>query len=183
MKTTILIFLFILFANPALAAGSELTSKLLLAQIANFSLFVLAGYFLLKNPLQALFHKRQKDFFDFEKQAAGLEKEKQVENDKWKKQLAELEKKEKNIESQAQAQAQKFQEQKRQELKELEQSLKRSSDFLIRLETEKIKKSSLSYWRKSLVKKTQAELLKLAESKNFQDQEVQSFLNLLKKSG
>ena len=180
MKKSILIFLF--FSSPAFSAGSELTAELLFAQAFNFSLFMLAGWFLLKNPVQALFHKRQKDFFDFEKSAFQLEKEKQAENDSWKKRLSELEEKEKNIEAQAQAQAQKFQEQKQQELKELQQSLKRSSDFLIRLETEKIKKASLIYWKKALIKKSKAELLATAESKDFQNKEANTFLSLLKKS-
>ena len=183
MKAFHLFYLFIVFGSaPAFSAGSELSLSAFFVQAFNFSLFAGAFFFLLKNPVQAFFHQRQKSFFDFEKQAIQIEKEKKAENETWKKRLSELEEKEKNIEAQAKEQAQKFKELKQKELEELHKSLKSSSDFLIRLEAEKSKKDSLLYWRKKLVERSGKELSVMAQSKEFQDKESNFSLELLEKT-
>ena len=164
----------------AYSAGSEFSPKAIFIQVFNFSIFAFAFFFLVRKPLQTLFHKRQKDFFAFEEQALTLEKEKQKENQLWDSKLSDLESKEKSIQEKAQAEGERFKAQKKKELKELSERLKKTAEFLLNLEREKLKRKSLSHWRKQLVKSAKADLNQLALTEDFQNQEQRGFLELLK---
>ena len=177
MKHLILLFG---FCYPFLSqAASELSGWTLFTQGFNFSLFFLGLYFLVKKPIQVLFHKRKKNFFAFEKQAFDLEKQKKEANQHWEKKISNLNEREKNIKDKAQKEGDRFKEKKQQELKELEKSLKTYSKFLIHLETEKIKKQQAAYWKQQLIQNTKKELEELALSPAFQEKEQKNFLNFL----
>ena len=174
---------FFILSFPFLAhsAGSEFSAQAIFIQAFNFSVFLFAFLYLVRKPLQTLFHKRQKDFFAFEEQALKLEKEKQAEQKLWDKKLSELEKTEKNIQKQAQEEGERFKKQKQKELEDLAQNLKKSSSFFLNLETEKLKRKSFSYWKSRLLADTKSELKQLALSKDFQKKEHAGFISLLKK--
>ena len=169
------------FPFLAYSAGSEFSSKAIFIQIFNFSIFLFSFLFLVRKPLQTFFHNRQKDFFAFEEQALKLEKERQAEQKLWKKKLADLEDKEKNIQRQAQEEGKRFKRQKEQELKELAERLKKTSDFLLSLEKEKLKRVSLKHWKAQLVESVKTDLKNLALSDDFQKKEQAGFLSLLQK--
>ena len=161
------------------SAASELSNWTLFTQAFNFSLFFSALFFLVKKPIQVLFHKRKKEFFAFEKQAFEWEKQKKEENKLWLEKISDLNEKEKNIKEKAKTEGDRFKEQKQQELKELEKSLKAYCEFLIHLETEKMKKRLLIYWKKQLIQSAKKELEEQALSPDFQEKEAKAFLNFL----
>ncbi|MBC6415041.1 MAG: hypothetical protein GDA46_01425 [Bdellovibrionales bacterium] len=167
----------LLFYPFASLATSELSTRLVFIQIFNFSLFAIGLFFLLKKPVQVLFHNRQKNFFAFEKQAFELEKQKKEENQKWEKKVSVLREKEKNIKKKAEEEGNRFRREKLQELKEIENKLKTYANFLIQLETEKIKRQQLNYWKKELIQNVRSELQELNSS--FQEQEEKIFLDFL----
>ena len=173
----------LVLSSPVLAysAGGEFSPRAVFIQIFNFSIFLLAFLFLVRKPFQTLFHKRQKDFFSFEEQALKLEKEKQAEQELWKKKLSALEKTEENIQKQAQEEGERFKVQKQEELKELSERLKKTSGFLLNLEEKKLKRESLRYWKIQLVETVRTDLKQLALEEAFQKQEQVAFLDLLKK--
>ena len=174
-------FLIIIFPFFAYSAGAEFSPKAIFIQLFNFSIFIFLFLFLIRKPLQAFFHKKQKDFFAFEEQALKLKKEKQETQRLWEKKLLDLEEKEKNIEQKAKEEALRFKTQKQQELEELSKKLKKISAFLLNLEKEKLKRESFSYWRSQLVKNVEEDLRYLAQSKEFQTEEQGGFLALLQK--
>ena len=169
------------FPFLAHSAGSEFSAQAIFIQAFNFSVFLFAFLYLVRKPLQTLFHKRQKDFFAFEEQALKLEKEKQTEQELWDKKLSDLEKTEKNIQKQAQEEGERFKKQKQKELEELSKSLKKNSSFFLNLEKEKLKRKSFIHWKSRLLEEAKSDLKQLALSEDFQKREQESFLSLLKK--
>jgi len=161
-------------------AAGELSFWLLFTQGFNFSLFFLAFLFLVRKPIKLLCHQRQKDFFAFEKQALALEKQKKEENKEWEEKIVKLELREKSIKRTAEEEGSRFQFAKQKDLKDLEESLKKHSDFLIQLETEKLKKQQLDHWRQKLVQFSQKQLEDLAKHSSFQQKEKQNFVDFLK---
>ena len=161
-------------------AGSEFSPQAIFFQAFNFSIFLFLFVFLLRKPLQTFFHKRQKEFFAFEEQALKLEKEKQKQKDLWDSKLSVLVEKEKNIKEKAKIEGERFKTQKQKELKELSERLKKTTAFLLNLETEKLKRESFKYWKTQLVEKTKTELNEMALSKAFQKKEQEGFLSLFK---
>ena len=160
-------------------AASELSSWILFVQIFNFSIFCVVFFFLIRKPIQLLCHQRQKDFFSFEKQAIELEKQKKEENTVWEKKLLELKEQEQNIKKKAKEEGDRFYAEKQKELKDLEEGVKKYSAFIIRLETEKLKKQQLDYWRKELIEISKKELIHLAGESPFQQKEKEKFINFL----
>ena len=173
--------LFLFLPLVVYSAGSEFSSKAVLFQLLNFSVFVFLFLFLLRKPVQTFFHKRKKEFFAFEEQALKLEQEKQKEEQLWDEKLSDLAEKEKNIKEQAKMEGERFKNQKQKELKELSESLKKTSTFLLSLEKQKLKRESFKYWKTQLVKKSKIEVEEQALSKDFQKAEQEGFLSLLKK--
>ena len=175
-------WLCILFYPWMAYSASEFSAKAIFFQAFNFSLFFLAFLFLVKKPLKAFFHKRQKDFFSFEEQALKLEEKIKKELELWDEKLKDLDSKQSNIKRQAQEEGNRFMLQKKQELETLKKKLKKTSDFLLSLEKQKLKRESLEHWRSELVEKTRKELNKLSLSENFQKREQEGFLTLLSDS-
>ena len=172
--------LFLLIPFTAYSAGAEFSPQVIFFQLLNFSVFLFLFFFLLRKPVKTFFHRRQKEFFAFEEQALNLEKEKQQQKKLWDSKLFDLTEKEKNIKEQAKKEGERFKSQKKKELKELSESLKKTSAFLLSLEKEKLKRESFKYWKAQLVEKTRTELNNQALSKDFQKKEQKGFLNLLK---
>ena len=171
----------LVFPFLAYSGSSEFSPQAIFIQIFNFSIFLFAFLFLIRKPLQTLFHKRQKDFFSFAEQALKLEKAKKAEKKLWDKKLSDLNEKEKTIQQEAQEEGERFITQKKQELKKLSRSLKMASEFLLNLEKEKLKRESLSHWKKQLVDGVRRDLKESARSKDFQKKEQKTFLQLLQK--
>lgn len=172
---------FIIGVFPFLSeAASELSSWTLFTQVFNFSLFFLAFVFLIRKPFKLLCHQRQKDFFSFEKQALALEKQKKEQNKEWERKISDLSEKEKHIKQKAQAEGDRFYAEKQKDLKDLEERFKNHSDFLLHLETEKLKKEQLDYWKKELVELSKEELKGLAQELSFQKNEKNTFINFLR---
>ena len=178
-KTSEILILFSPFL--AYSAGGEFSFKAIFIQAFNFSLFLFFFLFLVRKPLQAFFHKRQKDFFAFEKHALKLEEEKQAEQKLWERKLLGLKTKEENIHKQAQEEGKRFKEQKQRELEELSARLRKSSAFLLNLEREKLKRESFNRWKTHLLEKVETDLKRLALSEEFQKKEQEGFLNLLQR--
>ncbi|MCY4321707.1 MAG: hypothetical protein OXC37_04830 [Bdellovibrionaceae bacterium] len=174
---------FLILSFPWLAySASEFSAKAIFFQAFNFFLFFLAFLFLVKKPLKAFFHQRQKDFFSFEEKSLNLEKKLKKELEIWDEKLKDLNSKKNNIKKQAQDEGNRFMLQKKQELESLKKKFKKTSDFLISLEKQKLKRESLRHWRSELVEKTREELSELSLSENFQKKEQESFLTLLSSS-
>ena len=191
MKVRQTIFLFLLnrflflplfFPLVAYSASREFSPQAFFIQLFNFSIFFFIFFFLVRKVLQTFFHKRQKDFFSFEEQALKLEKERQSEKKLWDSKLLDLDSKEKNIQKKAQEEGERFRAQKQKELKEFSESLKKTSQFLLNLEAEKLKRASLNRWKFQLVEDARTDLNRLALSEDFQKREQAGFLNLLKKA-
>jgi len=161
-------------------AASELSFWVLFTQLFNFSLFFVVLILLVRKPVKLLYHQRQKDFFSFEKQALALEKQKKEENKEWEQKILALNLKEKNIKQKAQEEGDRFHAEKQKELMDLKERLKKHSDFLIHLETEKLKKQQFDYWKQKLVELSKKELEHLGKENSFQKKEKHSFINFLK---
>ena len=160
-------------------AAGELSSWVLFTQVFNFSIFCLSLFLLVRKPIKLLCHQRQKDFFSFEKQSFELEKQKKEEYKLWENKLSDLKKQEKNIHQKAQEEGDRFYAMKERELKELEERLKKHLDFLLHLETEKLKQQQLDYWKKDLLESSKKELLVIAKEDSFQKKEKQAFIDFL----
>ena len=172
---------FIIGVFPFLSeAVSELSNWTLFTQGFNFLLFFFAFVFLIRKPVKLLCHQRQKNFFSFEKQALAFEKQKKEQNEEWEQKISDLSKKEKNIKQKAQAEGDRFYAEKQKDLKDLEKRFKNHSDFLLHLETEKLKKEQLDYWKQELVELSKKELEGLAQELSFQKKEKNTFINFLK---
>ena len=181
LKTGGFFLLFLPFL--AYSASAEFSPKAIFIQVFNFSIFAFLFLFLVKKPLQTLFHNRQKDFFAFEEQALKLEKEKQVEKAEWDSKLQDLDNKEKNIQKQAQTEGERFRAQKQKELTELSRRLRKTSEFFLNLEREKLRRESFSHWRTRLVESARSDLSQMALSEDFQKKEQAGFIELLQKKG
>ncbi|MCZ0932919.1 MAG: hypothetical protein OXJ52_07195 [Oligoflexia bacterium] len=173
--------LILFFPFFAYSASAEFSPKALFIQVFNFSIFLFLFLFLVKKTLQTFFHKRQKDFFAFEEQALKLEREKQKEKELWDGKLKDLNNKEKNIQKQAQTEGERFRAQKRKELEEFSERLKKTSEFFLNLEKQKLRRESLSYWKAQLVESARRDLSQLALFEDFQKAEQTGFINLLQK--
>ena len=135
----------------------------------------MALFFLTRKPIKVFFHKRQEEFFAFEKQAFQLEKEKREEQKNWEKKIQALREKEKGIEQKAQAEGEKFVFQRKEEIKTLKERLKKEADFFIRLEREKSKRELLKRWKSTIVEGASLELEKQASSHDFQRERLKDF--------
>ena len=166
---------FFFFPLFSFAASEGFPAKEILIQLFNFSVFVAAFIFLVRKPVKVFFHKRQEEFFSFEKQAVQLEKERQKENQSWEKKLEALKKQEAGIKQQAQAEGEKFISGKKQEIKHLKIRLKKEADFFLHLESEKLKRDLFKKWKNKVVEGAHLELEKQAESSVFQMERLKDF--------
>ena len=160
----------------AYAGGELFPLKEILVQVFNFSIFALAFGFLVRKPIKTFLHKRQKDFFSFEEQALQLEKEKQKENSFWEEKIERLKEQERGIKQKAKTEGERVALQKKEELKLLENQLKKSARFLIHLETEKAKKNLIDKWQNNLAHQTGLDLKELSQSLDFQQKQFKDFL-------
>lgn len=177
-KTQYLLFAFLSLPLSA-SAATELSSWVLFTQVFNFSIFFLAFALLIRKPVQLLCHQRQKDFLSFEKQVLKLEKQKREEHEKWERKLSDLQERERNIKKKAKDEGDRFYSEKQKELKELEERLKNHTEFIARLETEKLKNQQLDDWKKKLLELSKKELNLLAQDTAFQQKEKEAFIGFL----
>ena len=174
----VLICALFLFCPESLSATEEGSlAKGVWVQAFNFSLFALALFFLIRKPVQIFFHKRQEEFFSFEKQTAEVEKKRKTELASWGKKLSELEKQESHIQQKAQAEGERLDLQKKEQLKSLKVQLTREADFLLNREREKAKKELLKKWKAHLAQSVRQELGEQALSPELKAQQIQEFLN------
>ena len=166
---------FFFLPSYSYASTEGFPTKEIFVQVFNFSVFVLAFVFLIRKPLKLFFHKRQEEFFAFEKQAVQLEKEKQEEYQAWEKKLQILKEQETGIQKKAQTEGEKFISQKQEEIKSLKARLRKESDFFIRLEKEKSKRNLLKQWKNKVVQEAGLELEKQAQSASFQQERIKDF--------
>ena len=164
------------------ASGELFPLKEILVQVFNFSIFALAFGFLMRKPIQAFLHKRQKDFFSFEEQALQLEKEKEKENFIWEEKLKKLKEQEEGIKQKAKMEGEKFAVQKKEELKLLENQLKATGHFLIHLETEKAKKDLIDKWKNKVVQQAGLSLERLSSALDFQHRQFEDFFKQIEKT-
>lgn len=172
-----LLVFFILFVSlPALASSGGFPAWEVGIQVFNFTLFFLAFVFLLRKPIQVFFHKRQEEFFSFEKQALSQEKERKKELKLWEDKIAKLKEQEKDIQKKAFAEGESFVAQKKEELEALRARLKKESEFFLHLETEKAKRELLEKWKDKIIQFAESELKKQAGSSAFQKESLSSFV-------
>lgn len=157
------------------AASEAFPVKEIFFQIFNFSIFATAFVFLIRKPIKIFFHKRQEEFFSFEKQAIQLEKEKKSELKTWEKKLETLREQEAEIQKRAKKEGEKFVFQKKEELKNLRGRLKKESDFFLHLEKEKSKRELIKKWKNKVVQEAARELEKQAHSASFQKKRLEDF--------
>ena len=181
MNTLIKVLVLTLSLLPCFSfAASELSTWTLFVQLFNFLIFFFLFVFALRGPAQSFCHKRQKDFFAFEKQSQELERIKKKENQRLEKKLLDLQEREKNIKKTATIEGKRFQDNKQKELEELKDRLKKYEVFLLHLETEKMKKQQFDYWKNELIAKSKQELEALAKQAVFQKKEKEAFISFLK---
>ena len=172
-----LLFVFFLLPFAGFAVSEGFPAKEVFVQIFNFSVFAAVLILLVRKPLQVFFHKRQEEFFSFEKQAVQLEKEKQEEYKNWEMKIQALKEQEEGIQKKAQEEGDRFITQKKEEIKQLQDRLKREARFFIRLETEKLKRKLLKNWKGKVKEGACFELEKQAGSKDFQTARLEDFFN------
>lgn len=179
--TLVLAFLCLFFFPffSSFAASEAFPSREIFIQFLNFSMFFAAFLFLCRKPIKVFFHKRQEEFFSFEKQALSLEKEKKKELKLWEDKLAVLKDQEKGIKKKAQEEGEKFVRQKKEELESLKTRLKRETDFFFRLEKEKAKKDFLRNWKDKIIQSAERKLEEEAVSPAFQTNRFKNFLKQL----
>ena len=163
------------FSLFSYASEGTFPAKEIFFQIFNFSIFVMILFFLMRKPIKVFFHKRQEEFFAFEKQAFQLEKEKQEELKTWEKKIQVLRDQEKEIEKKAQAEGEKFVFQQKEEIRTLKIRFKRESDFFLRLEREKSKRELLEKWKDKVISETSKNLDKQARFLEFQREQFRDF--------
>ena len=168
-------FLFLFFPLFSFAASEGFPAREILIQLFNFSVFVAVFIFLVRKPVKVFFHKRQEEFFSFEKQAIQLEKERQTENQSWEKKLETLKKQEAGIKQKAQAEGEKFISGKKEEIKKLKTRLKKEADFFLHLERGKLKRDLFKKWKNKVIEGAHLELEKQAESLVFQTERTKDF--------
>ena len=175
-KIILIFFFLLLFSFPALAASGVFPAKEIGIQVLNFSLFFAALIFLLRKPVKVFFHKRQEEFFSFEKQALSLEKDRQKELKLWEKKIAVLKEQEKDIKKKAQKEGEKLISQKKEELESFRARLKKEADFFLHLEKEKAKRELLEKWKDKIIQLAEVELRKQALSSTFHQGKLKTFL-------
>ena len=166
---------FFLFPLLSYSSSETIPVKEIFIQVFNFSIFVAIFAFLIRKPIKHFFHKRQKEFFSFEEQAAQWEKEKWKEHQEWENKLEVLKKQEKEIKQKAQREGEKFLFQKKEELKNFQIRLKKEAHFLLRLEREKSKEDLLKKWRGKVAQAAGLDLEKQAGSSDFQSKRLKDF--------
>ena len=164
------------------ATDEGLPLRELFFQLLNFSIFVFLLGFLLRKPIQKLFHKRQEGFLSFEKQSLKEEQTIRAEKKLWQEKLKNLEEKFKGIGDEALRQGESFAQRKQKELAALRARFKRELDFFIRLEREKAKRELLKKWQARLSKDLRQEFQKQALTDNFQQLWMKNFLTKCKSS-
>ncbi len=175
-KQTVFITLFTLFFTlPSYAASEGFPAREVFFQVFNFLLFATALFFLLRKPIQVFFHKRQEEFFAFEKQALQLEREKQIEKESWEKKIQTLNEQEKNIKQKAKEEGERFISQKKEEIKALKLRLKKEADFFLHLEREKSKRELFKTWKGKIIESAKIELKNQALSPSFQEEQLKGF--------
>lgn len=174
--TIFLALIFLLFPSLAFAKAEGFPLKEILIQVFNFSVFAIVFVFLVKKPIGAFFHKKQKDFIAFEEQALQLEKEKEKEQKEWDKKLMDLEQKEKSIQQSAQQEGERLLAQKKEELKNLSNQLKSTAEFFIRLEREKLKRNLIQKWRSKVAEEAEEDLKQQPKTSDFQNKRLKEFL-------
>ncbi len=162
------------FADRAPFPVQEIT-----AQAFNFSVFAIAFIFLIRKPVQLFFHKRRDEFLSFERQAMQLEKERKGELKAWEKKLKGLREREKDIDQKARSEGEKFMSQKRREIQNLRDRLKREAEFFLRLEREKAKKELMGRWREKIIQAAGRSLKNQAPARSFQQALFKDFFKQL----
>ena len=170
-------FELILFLFPfcSFSASGVFPVKEVFFQVFNFSIFFGIFVFLMRKPLKVLFHKRQEEFFSFEKQAKALEAERKKELKVWEEKLEILKKQEAAIQQKAKQEGERFISQKREEFRNLKARLKREADFFFQLEKEKSKRVLFKKWKDQITEQAQEELKKQASSRSFQKERIRDF--------
>ena len=167
----------IFFFLPSLSysAVEAIPVKEISIQVFNFSIFVAIFVFLIQKPIKKFFHKRQKEFFSFEEQAAQWEKEKRKEHQEWENKLEVLKKQEKGIKQRAQTEGEKLLLQKKEELKNFQARLEKEAHFLLHLEREKSKDDLIKKWKSKVAQAAGLDLEKQASSSDFQTERLKDF--------
>ena len=163
------------FSSFSYAGAESFPTKEIFIQVFNFSVFAGAFIFLTRKPIKLFFHRRQEEFFAFEKQAAQWERERQEEFQTWERKLEILKEQEAGIKQKAQTEGERFIVQKQEEIKNLKARLKKELDFFLRLEKEKSKRNLLIKWKRKVVQKAGLELEKQAQSTSFQQDRLKDF--------
>jgi len=166
----------LLFPSFSFADSSSFPLREITVQVFNFSVFAIVLFFLVRKPIKLFFHKRQEEFFSFEKQSARLEREKKKELEAWEKKLEILKEQKKYIQKKAQSEGEKVIFQRREEIKNLQNRLKKEAEFFLQLEKEKLRRELLKKWKDKITQKAGQELDKQAKSSSFQQERFRDFL-------